>query len=278
MLNWTVEDRGKGPVLVRVNVEELPFKFEVLLRADAHHDSPHSVPNIERRHLDEALKRKAAIADFGDIFDLMQCSHDKRRSYGDLKPQFKKEDYIDLVVKDAEEFYRPYKDNWVLLGAGNHELSVLKNNNTNPTARLGASLGIPSRGITGNVIFRFQHGPYSQSKVLHFHHGFGGNAPASFGVLKVRQEAATHPDADILVYGHSHQEYRVPFPRRRISTHGVEWVDEQLHLQIPSYKTEGAWESLKGFTPKPVGAFWLVFEMFFDHRNRVIRYDAHRAF
>ena len=49
-----------------------------LLTSDRHHDNPHSDHELQKEHLDEALKRRAGIIDCGDFFCAMQGRWDPR--------------------------------------------------------------------------------------------------------------------------------------------------------------------------------------------------------
>lgn len=112
----------------------------VLLRSDAHHDSPHNAEAKERQHLDEAKERDAVVLDFGDLFDVMGGRFDPRKMESGVKGKHKVDHYFDAVLDDAAEFYAPYADNMVMLGAGNHETAVLKHHQMNLTHALSRTL------------------------------------------------------------------------------------------------------------------------------------------
>jgi hypothetical protein len=72
------------------------------------------------------------------------------------------------------------------------------------------------------------------------------------------------PDADLVVTGHTHNEWYFPIPRVRLSAKGTPHHDEQLHVKVPGYKDEyadggGGWHIERGGPPKPIGAAWLRF-------------------
>ena len=92
-----------------------------LVRSDAHHDNAKCRRDLEKKHLDEALKRKAIILDLGDCLDLMQGKADRRQSKGQLRSGQLAAAYFDRVIEEAAEFYAPYAQNWAFLGQGNHE-------------------------------------------------------------------------------------------------------------------------------------------------------------
>jgi hypothetical protein len=111
-------------------------------------------------------------------------------------------------------------------------------------------------------------------------HGSGGGAPVTKGVIKTNRRAVVYPDAHIVLSGHTHDAYCVPIARERISEACNVFTDDQLHVQIMSYKSATVgrgvgWEVEKEFAAQPVGAYWL--EFWYDRSVDRIRYDARRA-
>jgi hypothetical protein len=56
----------------------------------------------------------------------MQGRFDPRRDMDELRPEYRRNDYYDFVVRDAADFLEPYANNIALISDGNHELAVLK--------------------------------------------------------------------------------------------------------------------------------------------------------
>jgi hypothetical protein len=235
--------------------------LKLLLRSDAHHDSVNNIRDLEKKHLDQAVRDGAYILDFGDIFDGMQGRNDPRRGYQDLRPEFKVAGYFNAIVDDAAKFYEPYLNNWILFGKGNHELSVLKNANTDLLSMLKdkhPSVNIGSVG--GWVKFKFERasGGMRTTVNLKYHHGAGGNSPVTKGVIDTNRQAVYLPDADLVCNGHNHQAYILPLARERISNTNRSYRDIAYYLRTPGYKDQGEWEREKGFPPSPHGAIWVT--------------------
>ena len=97
---------------------------------------------------------------------------------------------------------------------------------------------------------------------VHFHHGFGGNAPRSKGVLAVDLDQMQFPDAQIIVRGHTHQKWYVPTVVDRISVKGVLYQQRVHHLRTGSYKLLGdrfaGWATEKGFNTPTLAGWWLT--------------------
>jgi hypothetical protein len=245
-----------------------------LFMADAHFDSPSCARDVLDRHLKEARQKCARIMIFGDWFDAMQGRFDPRRSMDELRPEYRSENYYDLLVKYSAEYLKEYADLIDVFADGNHELSTLKNANTNPLDNLLYRL----RTDTGANIIHGGYGGWVKfilalcdsttiSINLKYFHGAGAEAPVTRGVIQTNRQAVYLPDADIVVNGHNHNSYWVPIARERISQRGKQYIDIQHHVRTPGYKNEygdgsTGWAVTKGMVPKPIGAVWL--RMWFD--------------
>lgn len=243
----------------------------ILLSSDRHHDSIHCDRALELRHLDEAVRRKAYIVDVGDLFDMMQGRYDPRRTYRDLRPEYKTETYLDDIVKDAADFYGPYAKRFLMMGRGNHDQTIVKNNSTDPLAnlvhRLNADHGghIQAGGYGGWVVFKVSVNKTTRISVrVKYFHGAGGGGPVTRGVIQTNRQAVYLPDADIVVNGHTHDSWHVPIKRERISSLDVIGQDMQHHIRTSTYKDEyregrDGWHVETGKPPKPIGAVWIRF-------------------
>jgi len=259
-----IEQHGEVTT-VRVQYNGANDSLKLLLRSDAHHDSVNNKRELEKKHLDEAVRDGAFILDFGDLFDGMQGRNDPRRGYQDIRPEFKVAHYFDAIVDDAASFYEPYAKNWLLMGKGNHELSVLKNTQIDLTSRLTEKLKVNTGGVGGWVKFKFEKTNLESGKAggrtsvnLRYHHGAGGNGPVTKGVIDTARQAVYLPDADIVCNGHNHNAYILPLARERVTDIGKVYRDIAYYLRTPGYKDQGDWEREKGFAPTPHGAIWVT--------------------
>jgi UDP-2,3-diacylglucosamine pyrophosphatase LpxH len=241
-----------------------------LLLSDVHFDSTKCDRDMLKDHLDKALALKASVYIFGDWFDLMQGMYDPRRSYSSLRPEYKSITYLDDVINDAVEFLEPYKEVLAMVGRGNHETNIEKRLSTSPIDRLVGALGggIMAGPYSGWVQLVYSrnannHGGRHQ-RMLHFHHGYGGNAPRSKGVLNVDLDQKEWPDADVIVSGHTHQKWHVPMSVERITDRLNTYEDTVHHLKLGSYKKLdrfAGWEVEKGFQQPRLGGWWMDAEL-----------------
>lgn len=244
-----------------------------MLRSDAHHDSSACNRALELRHLELARQRKAYILDFGDIFDVMQGRYDPRKAYPDMRKEYLADlqdgkSYFNIITDDANKFYSPYKDLWMLQGVGNHETTVAKNSDINLIDLFVKGMqkdgGIINKGGYGGwVMFQFLiSGTERTSIKLKYFHGAGGGGPVTKGVIQSNRQAVFLPDADIVINGHIHEAWTLALPRERISSHGIISQDLQYHVRTPTYKCdygqgESGWHVERGAPPKPMGCVWL---------------------
>jgi hypothetical protein len=296
--SFKVSKKSEGVFFIDVDYDKIKNReFWCLLRSDAHHDNPHSDNRMEKRHLKEAVQRGAFILDNGDAFCAMQGKGDPRASKNDIKEVHKKGSYLDSLVTTYEEFLRPYADSILVMGKGNHELSVYKHRETDLTQRLVSSLN----GSTGSNIqcgqianwigIRLKYtepSGYYRTKCpviwLYMFHGAGGGGPVTKGVIGANRMGVTHPDASIIATGHTHDHWFFPNARSRITLDGTEYIDEQMHIKIPTYKNEygvhdSGFHMEKGRPPKPLGAIWIRFYVKKPKEltNDILRYEVTRA-
>lgn len=286
-MNWTVEETASVVSTLRIGYQRSSsWEQWVLVSADRHIDSPMSNLKMQKRHLEQAKERGAPVLDFGDLFDAMQGRFDKRSSLDELKAENKVSAYVDSIVDDAVSFLSPYAENFAVVGRGNHDLTVCKNNGTDMVRRAVEALGragshAVSNGYRGWIRFLFQTTGDSlkrESLRLYQTHGKGGEAPTTKGVIDSARRATYLPDADIVMSGHRHESTYVEQARFRLSSCGKEYQDIQYHVAIPTYKDEFQDRSSgflieKSGAPKPLGAWWIRF--YFDGQR--IRPEFTRA-
>jgi hypothetical protein len=241
---------------------------EMLFISDVHYDSTKCDRELLTKHLDEARKRGAKVFVFGDWFDLMQGKYDPRGNYSDLRPEYKSITYLDDVIEDSAKYLQEYKHQIVFIGRGNHETNIEKRLHTSPLDRLAAihnqnGGNIVVGGYSGWLMCHIKSGDSSKAmSAVHFHHGYGGNAPRSKGVLGVDIDQMQFPDASVIVRGHTHQKWHVPVVVDRISERGNAYQQRVHHLRTGSYKMLGdrfaGWAVEKNFNTPTLGGWWLT--------------------
>lgn len=238
-----------------------------LLRSDAHHDAVACDRDLEMKHLLEAKKRGAYIMDIGDLFDCMQGRYDKRSDRSALREEYQHGPYLNRLIDVAAERYSPFANNWLLMSRGNHETAIAKHNDFDLTEQLYARLKTNAPHLqlgtyAGFVRLRMRRHTNSCCTVtIAYHHGFGGSAPVTRGVIQSNRMAISYPDADIVWSGHTHTEFYVSLARQRVNQRDEVSRSEQVHIKSPGYKEDTGkgegWAVEKGFMPGSLGAWWL---------------------
>lgn len=279
------EKQSERVTNVRISEFRPDWHLYFLVTSDRHLDSKSSNWSLQKHHLEQAQRIGAPVLDFGDLFDLMQTPRDRRASKSAVKECLSSDEYYDDTVDHVAGLLEPYADTIKFIGIGNHESAIIKHLNSNPIRRVCDKLrdrtgaDIIEGGYSGYIRFLFTFDTTKrQTVVLRYHHGSGGSSPVTKGVIQTNRRAVWVPDADILISGHTHQDYRVPIIRERIGNTGVIRHDIQLHVQVPSYKSHnpvksrnGGYEEEREFAPTRCGAYWLVFSRGKDGR---VKYDA----
>ena len=242
--------------------------FEVFLPGDIHIDSRSCDTDLLRQHMDVAVEKQMPFISFGDIFDVMNAPMDRRRSRREHEDTTERDDYFNAVVDIAVKFFTPYakKLPFMLFGYGNHETAVLKHNSIDLIKMLVSQLrqinpNVYAGGYGGYVAFHTSNGNGARaSTILKYYHGKEGGIITK-GVLGVGRRSMIYPDADVIVTGHTHDDFIVRQQREKLSTMGVIKQDYQLHISAPSYKNDWK-DGFGGFaverhSPKPIGGVWL---------------------
>lgn len=256
----------------------------VLLRSDAHHENIGCDQKLEKKHLDEAKARGAAILDFGDLFDAMNASDDKRAEKSHLPIELRNTEkpYVSALLDYSGKFYEDYADNWALMSSGNHETGFSKRREICLTTHLAERLkskGSPVEvgSYQGWVRFMFKWRNTQASKRLWYHHGWGGASPTTKGIGHTQRQMAYLGNADFIVNGHVHNCYYMTDVQHSLDKNGKSVFGDVECLRCPGYKREfdtgNGWAVEKGHGPRPLGAWWLVFSLEDDQ----IRHDIRRA-
>lgn len=245
-----------------------------MLTGDRHFDSIQSNRRLQKKHLEVAVSENAPIIDLGDFFDCMQGRYDPRRTYADLRPEYVGDNYFDLVLDDAQQFFSPYAKQFAVLAYGNHETAVRKHNGIDLTKGLARRLMTTAGdrpftgGYSGWIIFRFKcaNDGMTRSFYMKYHHGYGGGGPVTKGVIQTNRRAVFLPDANIVATSHIHESWVVPIKRERLTQRGVIFQDIAWHINVPTYSNDygdgsDGFHIEKGRPPKPMGCVWLEFDL-----------------
>jgi predicted phosphodiesterase len=262
------------------------FQQKLFLMSDIHFDSIYCDRKLLKRDLDIVKREDKWIIIAGDFWDAMQGKKDPRGRLDELRTELKTEKYFDALVDTAIQYLEPYHENILLMGYGNHETSVIRHNGTDLIQRTVGALNqgkkhrIQTGGYAGWIRFMFQSkNNTSRGRIAYnYHHGKGGSAFVTDGIMDDKRAGVYIPDADIVHFGHNHKEYAHPVARQRLNGKGIVESDYQLYVRSPGYKSPFAmdqdglsWDVSNG-TPTPLGSITVDIG-FPDKRPKILGYS-----
>jgi hypothetical protein len=268
---FSVVEASPGVARLTVDLPKVSSEFWVLLRSDVHWDNPHCDRKLERRHLDQAKERGAAIFDFGDLFCAMQGKYDKRADKSSIRPEHTAGNYLDRLVETAADYYAPYAHLFAMIGRGNHESSIKIRHETDLTARLIERLNdrtgskIVAGGYSGWVRFNFNRSATRRcTRNLWYTHGYGGGGPVTKDMIQSNRQQVYVENADIMVSGHVHQRWCEEAMKIRLTAEGEPERRSLWYVKCSTYKEEygtgsGGWHVETGKGPRPLGGWWARF-------------------
>jgi len=246
---------------------------EFLLMSDLHWDNPHCDRGLLKNHLDEAVKRNAAIILNGDTYCCMGGKYDRRADKSLIRPEHNTDRYFDAIVDTSVEWFAPYAKNILLIGYGNHETAIIKHGETDLLQRFASTLNyatgsaVQVGGYGGTIDIRVLHDTIrGVNFVVHYYHGSGGGGPVTKGVIQDQRLLAGTEGYDLTWQGHVHELYYHQNIIHRYDRSTKTLIQKPIHqLRTATYKEEWdggymGFHTERGRGPKPLGGYWLKLE------------------
>lgn len=246
---------------------------EFLLISDLHWDNPHCDRGLLKNHLDEAVKRNAAIILNGDTYCCMGGKYDRRADKSLIRPEHNTDRYFDAIVDTSVEWFAPYAKNILLIGYGNHETAIIKHGETDLLQRFVSTINyatgsaIQVGGYGGTIDIRVLHDTIrGVNFVVHYFHGHSGGGAVSRGVIHDQRLLAGTEGYDLTWMGHVHELYYHQNMIHRYERSTKTLLQKPVHqLRTATYKEEWdggymGFHTERGRGPKPLGGYWLKLE------------------
>jgi hypothetical protein len=253
-----------------IDIQSVGNSADYLMISDVHFDNPKCDRKLLKRHLDEAVIRKAKILINGDLFDLMQGKNDRRGVKSDIRPEYLVKDYYSAVVNDAVEFFAPYAENLAFVAYGNHETSIIKHLEIDVLSQFVTLMqykhGSPVQlgDYTGYINLKLIETPKSTGRysfIVYYHHGFGGGGVVTRGVIQNQRKDASIEGVDCIWMGHVHELYHLITVKDVYDRHNsIPRTRTVHHIRTSTYKQESGgsgWHEERGAPNKPLGGYWL---------------------
>lgn len=205
---------------------KLPWEeLGVLIVGDPHLEAANHNRELFVRDLDGAKERGDSVWVIGDVWSMILARDLKRFTQG--RHGHKLDAAINAFVTEAFEVLKPYANNIDIMLLGNHEAEVIRRHHVDPLALLIDRLNqvktsghykdadgkarIAHAGYTAWVQVQFQKNTrggkgsrsWSVSNMVWLHHGRGGGAPVTKGMIDANRIRAARY-ADVYAIGHKH--------------------------------------------------------------------------
>lgn len=185
----------------------VPLKLAFI--SDSHIDSPNFDEPTFVEHANYCLNDQRYILFGGDMFDSI-IRTDQKRAVNSLLE--KGDNQLNIKLDKAYELLKPYQNQILFLGRGNHEESTLKHNGIDLLEMLAKILnaGQKHQILVGNYanFIRFNWLDGRNKSMLRYdiyqHHGMGGSAPVTKGMIDFNR-IAKGVNVDLIWIGHKHQ-------------------------------------------------------------------------
>lgn len=243
---------------------------------------------LDERRLKADFKRAseldALIAINGDVFDAILPKDQKRYVPEALHPRYQgKSDVINEALDHALEIFGPYKDRIAFIGCGNHEASVKKHHSFDMISALIDRLGgsIAHGGWLGYWLIRFKNQSKWQTFKIRYHHGAGGAAPVTKGMIDANRMRTFIPDADVIWVGHKHNRLVDKHVVERITDQGRVHYSEAHFIMSGSYLTTYGGEHGDSYAaqwnvaPQPKGGVFVRLSLDYEPANKGFKKIIH---
>jgi predicted phosphodiesterase len=214
--------------------------IKLALFSDIHFDSPDCDRETLKKHLDYCLKDGRYILINGDFFDMIILGDRKRATPHHITNT---DNQLNVKLNEAYEFLKPYQNNILFFGRGNHEESIMKYNGLDVLEMLTTMLNMGSEhkilygNYTNFLRFTFKEKNRNEYNYdIYAHHGCGGSAPATKGMLDFGA-LAKGINADLIWLGHKHNslvDYSAPV--MHIDRNGDIILKNRQCIETPSYQ------------------------------------------
>jgi UDP-2,3-diacylglucosamine pyrophosphatase LpxH len=268
--NWQIEALQNHVIKLTLEYDSSLDTRRICILSDIHWDNAHCRLDILADVLDKAKKDNIPVCIFGDFFCAMQGRWDKRADQDQLRDEHRGNNYLDKLVDTATQWFEPYKDVLALVTLGNHETKIHQHHQTNLIDRFSSNLRQKGSPLIygpywGFMLIRSKSSrtkKYWDCRKLHWHHGFGGGGEVGRGISD-HAKTRSQFDADIYVSGHIHRRNFDENIITTITAHGHIVKKQQLFIRCSTFKDEAkcTWHSEMGRGARPIGGWWLDFEM-----------------
>lgn len=226
------------------------------LMSDLHIGAAHVDYKLIQQEIDDAVENGDRVLINGDLLDLVLPKDKKRYEPASPHPRVgNRNDQVNAAIEWAVELLSPVAHLLDMLGIGNHEAVITKYHSIDPTLLVLYELEKVAKqrdpnhvihygGYTGFVDYRVRVSRRQHKEtcrhggarwVLYYHHGSGGAAPVTKGMIDFNRKDV-FIDADMIWMGHKHNRLTVACEKIRCPLTGDQPdVRTVRHLMTGAY-------------------------------------------
>lgn len=189
-------------------------EFYTFLCSDLHFGNKGQDLQLLKKEFDRAKDLDAVIMINGDWGEFIMSGDRKRYTPGGDK--YSADNACNRTIEEAFNFLKDYAENIAFIGCGNHEVSVSKFHNFDPTQTLVTMLNIEKKTniqhgqYCGFITLSYAHsGGCVRGKKIYYNHGQGGSAEVTKGIIDLNRHLHTK-ESDIVWIGHKHTKLVLP--------------------------------------------------------------------
>lgn len=237
----------------------------VCLMSDVHFGSSTCDVGAWQADLRKAKAQGSLIYILGDIFDAVVPTDSKRFRSGANDTEYRVDSMLDAVIDDCADILHSVRRQVVLCLRGNHEDNIIQRCHTDMVRRLCERISdeehtVHYGGIGCSHVLRIVDGggKYCLCRMA-LHHGAGGSAPVSKGVMQFSRVKLD--GYDIVAHGHTHNLTVTPDVRQSIAAGGTVTHRKRYDISTGGYLNQGLGESYatrKNLPQTPVGCAWVT--------------------
>jgi len=240
-------------------------EISVCLMSDVHFGAATCDVGRWQSDLRKAKARGSLIYILGDIFDALVPSDTKRFRNEANDSEYRVNDLLDVVIDDCADILWSVREQIVLCLRGNHEDTIIQRCHTDMVRRLCEKLSDKKHAVhyggigCSHVLRMTDDGGKSCQCRMALHHGAGGNAPVSKGVMQFSRMKLD--GYDIIAHGHTHNLTVTPDVRQSINGHGTVEHRTRYDISTGGYLNQSLGESYatrKNLQQSPIGCAWVT--------------------
>lgn|GEM_PF-1538929 len=202
----------------------------------------------------------------GDHIDCIIPSDLKRFDMTTIHPDMRQDlragALLDLQVEEFCRVFEPIRDRIIGLTMGNHEANILRRYGTDCHARICDRLRVENLGYSFLMVLVLRMAnPRGRVRTVRLfgHHGWGGASRTQGGQVTKFARAMEQWDADVYLFGHSHDLWSKTIPRVGVNNRGKVVHRDIIVANTGTFKKTlnqlpiPSWEETKGFPPRMLG-------------------------